>query len=287
MTNTPFQIKPMSLADLQLASSWAAHEGWNPGLNDAACYYQADGNGFLMGWLGDEPIACISVVKYPNQFAFLGFYIVKPEYRGLGYGWAIWQAGMQYLAGCNVGLDGVVAQQANYQKSGFALAYNNIRYQAQATGQAAPWPSELGHLVDAAELSVADIANYDAAFFPARRDNFLRAWLSQPQSTALAVTHQGAVQGYGVLRRCQQGYKIGPLYANNPQLAEGLFLQLLARVEHGEPVFLDVPDCNAEALALAERQQLQPVFATARMYTGPFPALPFDRLFGVTSFEIG
>jgi hypothetical protein len=29
------------------------------------------------------------------------------------------------------------------------------------------------------------------------------------------------------------------------------------------------------------------VFETARMYTGQAPALPLDRIFGVTSFELG
>jgi hypothetical protein len=29
------------------------------------------------------------------------------------------------------------------------------------------------------------------------------------------------------------------------------------------------------------------VFATARMYTGPAPAIDLDRVFGVTSFELG
>jgi len=32
---------------------------------------------------------------------------------------------------------------------------------------------------------------------------------------------------------------------------------------------------------------MHPVFETARMYTGAIPELPMDRLFGVTSFELG
>ena len=41
---------------------------------------------------------------------------------------AIWNAAMDSLAGRNVGLDGVVAQQDNYRKSGFRLAYRNVRF---------------------------------------------------------------------------------------------------------------------------------------------------------------
>ncbi len=107
---------------------WAAQEGWNPGLTDADCFYAADPAGFLVGRLGDEPIGCISVVRYEPAFAFLGFYIVKPEQRGRGHGFRLWQAGMARLNDRVVGLDGVIAQQENYKKSGFVLAHRNIRF---------------------------------------------------------------------------------------------------------------------------------------------------------------
>ena len=73
----------MTRQDLDLAIDWAAAEGWNPGLNDAECFQAADPAGFLMGRLGDEPIASISVVRYANSFGFLGLYIVRPEWRAV------------------------------------------------------------------------------------------------------------------------------------------------------------------------------------------------------------
>jgi ribosomal protein S18 acetylase RimI-like enzyme len=100
---------------MDIAIDWAAAEGWNPGLYDADCFRAADPDGFLVGLLGDEPVATISVVKYGDSFGFLGFYIVKPAYRGQGYGRQIWDAGLAYLKGRTVGLDGVLAQQGNYQ----------------------------------------------------------------------------------------------------------------------------------------------------------------------------
>jgi hypothetical protein len=52
-------------------------------------------------------------------------------------------------------------------------------------------------------------------------------------------------------------------------------------------VFIDVPSVNADAVGLAEGLNLHPVFETARMYTGPIPAMRLDRVFGVTTFELG
>jgi len=110
MPKNSYVIRTMTRQEINLAVDWAAGEGWNPGIHDADCFYAADPGGFLVGMLGDEPIATISAVKYGHSFGFIGFYIVKPEYRGKGYGIQIWNAGMESLSGRSIGLDGVVAQ---------------------------------------------------------------------------------------------------------------------------------------------------------------------------------
>jgi hypothetical protein len=60
----------------------------------------------------------------------------------------------------------------------------------------------------------------------------------------------------------------------------------VAAVGGGE-VFLDVPEPNKQAIALAQALGLVPVFETARMYTGPIRPIKLERVFGVTSFELG
>ena len=52
-------IRNMSEHELALALDWAAAEGWNPGLDDARCFYAADPNGFFLGELDDRPAGCI------------------------------------------------------------------------------------------------------------------------------------------------------------------------------------------------------------------------------------
>ncbi|MEK9971734.1 MAG: GNAT family N-acetyltransferase, partial [Ferrovibrio sp.] len=132
-----FTIQVMSRAQLDTAVDWAANEGWNPGLNDAGIFHAADPQGFLVGLQDGEPVACISVVRYGHRYGFLGFYIAAPGWRGKGRGFAVWEAGLQHLNERTVGLDGVVAQQDNYRKSGFVLAHRNIRYGGEATFGAA------------------------------------------------------------------------------------------------------------------------------------------------------
>ena len=283
MTSTALRIRALGANEVGLALDWAAGEGWNPGLHDAACFYAADHEGFLVGSLDDEPVATISVVKYGATFGFLGLYIVRGEFRGQGYGMQLWTAGLARLAGRNVGLDGVVAQQDNYRKSGFGLAYRNIRYR----GTASATEAIDARIVPLSSVPIADVIAYDRAFFPDDRPAFLRCWIAQPESTALGIVHGNALAGYGVVRRCRDGYKIGPLFAEDPGSAESLFSALQAHVPRGAVLDLDVPEPNVAALALAERHRMTVVFETARMYTDAAPQLPLRRLFGVTTFELG
>ena len=260
MRGQGFAIRRMTEADLELALDWAAAEGWNPGLHDGRCFLAADPDGILLGELDGVPIGCVSAVRYGPDFGFLGFYIVLAQFRGRGFGLELWRAALGHLGDRVVGLDGVVAQQENYRKSGFALAFRNIRQRGEGGGEAP------AGLTDLAEVPFDEIARYDRSAFPAPREDFLRSWIWQPQAAAFAVLDGRNLKGYGVLRACREGFKIGPLFADDEETAERLLAGLLASSAPGAPVFLDTPEANPAAIALAERHTMRPVFETARMY---------------------
>lgn len=275
-------IRTLTPHEAQAAVDWAAAEGWNPGLSDLDAFLAQDAGLFLGAFEGEAMLSVISATRYEPGFGFIGFYIAAPQARGQGHGIAVWRAAMARLAGRLIGLDGVVAQQDNYRKSGFSLAWNNIRF----GGEAPVLPAPRAHVVPAASLPLAAIEALDAAVFPARRAEFWRAWIASPGHVALALVEDGAATGFGAIRPCRTGHKIGPLVAASEADAEALVAALLERVPPG-PVFLDVPEPNAAAGRLAGRLGLKPVFETARMYTGPAPAVAMDRLFGITTFELG
>jgi len=271
----------MTRAELDLAVDWAAAEGWNPGLSDAEAFWAADPRGFWIALLGDEPVACISVVRHSAAFGFLGFYICRPAHRGQGHGLALWRAAIAHLGERCIGLDGVPAQQANYRKSGFVLQQRNIRYAAAAPVPPAPPPGIAIH-----PARFHGVAAYDRACVEAPREAFLRRWLTLPGHVALAAETAGRLSGYGVIRPAREGSKIGPLFADGAAEAAALLAALLARAGPG-PVFLDVPEPNRAAVALAEAAGMTPGFETARMYRGTPPPVAWERVFGITSFELG
>jgi GNAT superfamily N-acetyltransferase len=282
MNEGELTIRVMDREDLDRAIEWAAMEGWNPGLNDAGCFKAADPSGFLTACLDHEPIASISVVRYSEAFGFLGLYIVRPDRRGQGFGYRLWQAGMASLAGCTIGLDGVVAQQQNYARSGFVLAHRNVRFGGTPRIET---PRD-EHLQPIRPGMIDAVLTYDRPFFAAPRESFLRCWLHPDARTGLALVEDGTIKGYGVIRECRTGFKIGPLFADGEREATVLFRALAARAE-GAPVFLDLPEINEAAMRLATGHGLSPVFETARMYRGPRPDIALSRTYGVTTFELG
>jgi GNAT superfamily N-acetyltransferase len=253
------RIRPMRPDEISIAVNWAAAEGWNPGLVDDACFAAADPEGFFIGELDGAPAATVSCVNYGASFAFLGFYIVREDLRGRGYGLRIWNAAIAHAGPRVIGLDGVVAQQQNYRKSGFELAYANVRY--GGTG-AAPNAPQAG-VIALTDVPLAAVEAYDATVFPAPRTAFLRAWIGSPGHVGCALVRDGGLAGWGVIRPCRKGRKIGPLVADDRATAEVVLSALLATV--GGEIFLDVPSINRDAVALAQDLGLAPVFETARM----------------------
>ncbi len=82
-----------------------------------------------------------------------------------------------------------------------------------------------------------DILAYDnkcfiSANFPARR-TFLKQWIAVPGgATYVALNSEGHVVGMGCRRVCvEQGHHmVGPLYADNPEIAEILLQKLCSEV---------------------------------------------------------
>jgi len=264
--------------DWATAVGWAAAEGWNPGDGDVSAFFAQDPHGFFLGRVDGEPISAVSVVNYGSEFAFLGFYLVHPELRGRGLGLATWRAGLEHAGSRVVGLDGVPGQRHNYRRSGFELAYHSARFEGVPQ---LPPPDNTVRALHPADI--ADVHAYDSSCLPADRPAFLAAWLSDPGHRTVVRVVEGALTGVGTVRLARDCLRIGPLFADTATDAR----QLLAALAAGAAVAIDVPLCNEAAVRLVEEAGLKPGFETARMYTGPVRTHCLNRVFGVTTFELG
>lgn len=274
-------ITQMTRSEVDVAIQWAQKEGWNPGVHDAECFYNADPMGFYAAKLDGEIVGTISLVKYPGDFVFEGLYIVKPEFRGKGIGVQIQKYALELCKKMNLGLDGVVSMQEKYNNYGLKFSHGNIRY----TGTAQSKPSKYCLPIEKEDFS--EVTAYDLECFCFERSRFLDCWLFQKNATSMLIRNKkDEISGYGTIRKCMKGHKIGPLFADNTHDAELLYNSLTSTVP-GETVFLDVPQPNRLGVEMAMKKGLQPVFGTVRMYSKKAPLLPLNRIFGVTTFELG
>ena len=231
--------------------------------------------------LNGEIIATGSAVIYDDAYAFCGLYIVAPEHRGKGFGLELTKARLAYCGDRNVGIDGVLENVRIYERIGYEAFYENCRYQKAATAvHTAP------EIRDIERSDFPTVKAYDRQCFPASRDAFLTAWLWQPDARAVGFFEDEMLKGYAVRRKCLEGHKVGPLFADNADIAATLFDSLQADIE-GELIILDTPENNPEAISLAVSQGMEKVFATARMYQKGLPALDAGKIFGITTFELG
>lgn len=273
-------MTPQQVQDV--AVSAAALQGWNPGIDDAACFYAQDPNGFFLAKLGDETIGCASAVIYDASFAFFGFYIIEEAFRARGYGMQLTKHRLAYAGDRNIGLDGVIDMCDKYANIGFKPAHANHRYQGQFIKQF----HSSSNIMQIDDKCVPGIFAYDKRYFPVPRPAFLSHWLHLPHGCALAYIVDGEIGGYGVIRQCQQGFKIGPLFAETFEAASALFENLVNYAE-GVRVYLDIPEPNGHMNKFVKQYELNVCFDVLRMYTKKPPLINLNNVYGITSFELG
>ncbi|EDV21522.1 uncharacterized protein TRIADDRAFT_60069 [Trichoplax adhaerens] len=283
-TNSDFQIVTASAEDVNWMSTMSEREKWNPGLKDAIAFQLVDPNGFFIGLLNGKPVCCIAAVKYPNTTCgYIGRYIVEENHRGKGYGLRIFKHAMEHLTGCCIGLDAVPSQQKNYKKFGFQYATAVKRYIGVIQRKA----QICKNIRRAKDISMDKLIEYDARHFPCQRTHFLASWIHVGTDQCLVyIEDDGTIKGLGGIRLGVDGYRVGPLFAETPEIAENL-LYALCPSESDTKVDFDIPEPNSDGILLAERLNLQYFGESGRMYTGVIPKLPLSNIFAFASAELG
>lgn len=271
-----------SLSEMQTILGWANEEGWNPGVDDAQVFYETDPDGFFVAVdAGNTPIGAISVVNHTDDFAFLGLYLMQPEFRGQGIGLALWTHALAHAGTRCVGLDGVEAQQQNYASSGFAYSGATTRYSGPVNAKTHP------DIRPATRPDFDALIALEAAASGAKKEAYLQRWfVNSDRRMTFVFETDGACEGMCTIRVCQDEAKIGPLIAKNADVSKALIEHAAAVIS--DPVMIDVPQSASGLADLCLSLGLQPGFQTARMYRGQFkaPPDPFD-FFAVTTLELG
>ena len=285
MTSPNFEIRNLSYEDIEEVTDWSQVEGWNPGVYDAEIYSEFAPGDFYGGFLNDQLVCSLSAVNYQSKICHIGFRLVRPEFKDKGYDTILWEKVIQGINAEHFSTDSVAVKEEEYKKLGFTSTFKHTRYMAKGLNLFKKPPKVRKYRYEDLE----ELINYDKQFFPADRSNLLELWVQTEDlmQTYIRRNTDGFINGVATVRQSEEGYRIGPLYADNFQAAEELFLTCANYAGNQETVFLDAPSNNNSAIRLAGKYRMKQTMELTRHFSKAIPELPYEHIYSVTSIEIG
>tara|TARA_B100000700_G_C14893604_1_gene783913 strand:+ start:155 stop:1033 length:879 start_codon:yes stop_codon:yes gene_type:complete len=291
-----FNIRPLKNNDISTVTGWARSEGFAPGIGDVSIYKSTDNQGIWIGCFDNKPIGCIAGIKYNNSYGFIGLFIVSEKYRGNGYGVELWKHALKHLINTPcIGLEAAPNRIKDYIKWGFKLSSTTIRWK---------WDGNEGFLadklyldefnglnvIDAMSIPSEKLHTYDANREFTPRPHFIKDWLDNKSGQVLVIVDKfDNCHGFGRIRPCLlkngRGWRIGPLLADTPPLAELLIRSLI--LKHPGTVFIDSPGLNPYSKYLFERLGFKEMSNTYRMYKGIQSKVSMNQVYGLACLELG
>ena len=282
-------IRPMTRDELDVVLDWADEEGWNPGLADADVFWRIDRSGLWAVDVDGVLVGSGATIAHGSNHVVIGLVHVRPEHRRQGiatrtFPWLVDGALSRMAEGTTVALDVPDHLHDLAERFGF----RPVRRIARMVGRAAESRrgAHAGEVRALASVPVDAVVDYDATHVGAQRRDLLETWLHPQGGFSLGVYEGRALRGMAVMRPARRGYRIGPLFADDPDIAEEL-MGSLSRLVLGHTVTLDVPTDNPHALALAARHGLTETSSVVHLELGDVAPAPEGSVYAVTSVEIG
>lgn len=141
------EITPMGEDDLARLHTWAAEEGWNPGLSDIRIAWTIDPEAFVALRRRGEMIGGGSIFSYEGKYGFMGLFIMRPDVRKQGLGSLLWTWRRDRLlarldGGASIGMDGVFEMAPFYERGASSPRIAMCATRASRTASmipASPW----------------------------------------------------------------------------------------------------------------------------------------------------
>ena len=294
-----------SLADLQWVIKMATEEDILPREKEAECYLSAGLTPyFYIGELKGERISCMSLVRHGESSVMGGYNIVHKSYRGQGYGRKMLDVELKNQSDqCNIQMLALRSSINPYQKRGFQPQWMLKRYQFTASraveGLAScQLPPAVKQILPASQVDFEKLFAYGADMLGSSQTCklLLAAWLCHLQESSwAAIDKNGEVVGYLIMskttRFTEDGYYIGPFFADSPAIARSLLKAAAEFASENYPnhnIFVDIPvDYNPEGVSILEKEVgAKPIFDLTFMVNKEIPNKPLSKVFSIASTQV-
>jgi GNAT superfamily N-acetyltransferase len=258
----------MTEADLEGGLRLSRASGWNQTLADWRLLLSLGPGLFRVALRGGEVVASGGAVRYGEALAWICMILVRPDERGHGLGTRVFDEVLERASALvsagrlrAVGLDATPAGRGLYLKHGFQDGPALVRVRAEPAASAEHGPASRPA---ASELDA--VLERDWEVFGADRSPVLRALASAAPELTRIAWDGGHVRGYCFGRHGDHAGHLGPVVADDEELARELVRSVLAATRR-RPLILDARAASDWLAALRElgfREQ-RPL---TRMYLG-------------------
>ena len=277
-------IRNVAESDVDFVHEMLLKEEWNDRLDDVVRMLGFEPEGCFLTEVNDVRAGHVFSITYGSLLAWIGYVIVKAEYRNRGIATLLMKKALDYLRGKRVQtvkLEAVPEIANLYRKLGFTDEYDSLRFAGTSRHHDLPRDSTVKSLTPSL---IAETARFDATYFGADRIRVLSKLYDEFPELCFVERRASGVEGYVMCRRAEFGYKLGPWVCRpeNPEAAKQLLVACLSATEPNSKTFIGTPAPNTTATRILQEYGFTQYSKSIRMRLGR-PAN--DRVTGI--FAIG
>jgi GNAT superfamily N-acetyltransferase len=278
--------RSMRPEDIPAGLSLCRFAGWNQIERDWQLFLKINPDGCLVAV--DEigrVVGTVTTVPYQHYFTWIGMVLVHPEMQRKGIGTQLLREALRFSDDTETAkLDATPAGREVYLKLDFKDEYQISRmYIGEHSKKSLP--ESYARPIQTKDLS--GILKMDREVFGADRRLLLKSNMEGAPQYAFVVEKQGEIMGYCFGRPGYNFNHLGPVIADDPEIAMHLLSAALQKGD-GKPTVLDILDHTPEWTRFVSSLGFVVLRPLMRMYRGSnsSPGMP-EKQFSILGPEFG
>lgn len=226
---------------------------------------------------------------FSDTIGYVGALVVREDCRKMGIGKCLLQKSTEYVGEKNFGLTSVdeiipLYRSKGFQYTSFRMATYIGKINKTKLFNPASSTDEFS-INEYSEEMFDEICRYDQKIHILPHREFLKLWIDRNNSTSfVAISKSGGVVGYATIHpeNATTSY-IGPLFADNDDIAQALWSKALSSLPEGTGIHFNIIKGNKVTSRIAEEHNLDVIVNGTRLYTKNIIEFPLNNVYAMTT----